>query len=253
MSKKILLDESNIKKLVDEVRSKPSAHEILPGLFLGNEFAAVNKKFIDSNNISVILNCTPDVPNKFNYIEYLRINIDDSLKPQDIAKMTTFLPCILAFLYDKHTIKKKNVLVHCHAGMQRSAVIVAGYLMKYSKIPCAEKLCKPMEVINYIINIRPVAFRNKTSINFEQSLRVLYKNLKNGKKLPVKSRSKSPKKNSKKNSTKSVSKSKRKTGLSKSKRKSTGLAKKRSNSKSKKIGISTSKLKQPRSKSRSKN
>jgi len=103
-------------------------------------------------------------------VEYIRVDIDDSLKPQDIAKMTKQLPGIVEYLYKKHTLEGKTVLVHCHAGMQRSAIIVAGYLVKKCGM-------KPMEAIRYIISKRPIAFLGGDSLNFMQSLRVYYKGL----------------------------------------------------------------------------
>jgi protein-tyrosine phosphatase len=47
----------------------------------------------------------------------------------------------------------KQVLVHCHAGMQRSCAIVACYLMKYYKM-------NVKEAIAYIKEKRAVAFYN---------------------------------------------------------------------------------------------
>ena len=55
---------------------------------------------------------------------------------------------------DKHVMKGINVLVHCHAGMQCSATMVAVYLMvKYG--------CDNIDnVIFFIKSHRPIAFGN---------------------------------------------------------------------------------------------
>ena len=163
------LSQKEIDAELKKVRSKTSVTEVIPGLFLGNEYSALNKSFFDKNGIQFVINFTPDVPNKFKSkgVEYLRVKIDDSLLPQDIARMTKDLPDIVRFLNKKHKIEKKKVLVHCHAGMQRSAIVVAAYLMKLGNL-------KPMEAIRAVIKKRPIAFLNGQSLNFERSLRVYY-------------------------------------------------------------------------------
>jgi len=57
---------------------------------------------------------------------------------------------------------KGPVLVHCHAGMQRSAAVVAMYLI-------AQKDMKYEEAKAYIQQRRSIAFRQKA--NFEKAIR----------------------------------------------------------------------------------
>lgn len=57
--------------------------------------------------------------------------------------------------------KGQNILVHCAAGMQRSAAIVGMYLI-------ATKGMSWQQAITYIQGIRPIAFR--PSPNFKNSL-----------------------------------------------------------------------------------
>lgn len=146
-----------------------SGDEIVSGIFLGNEEASQDPNFIKRNRITAIINCTPSVPNKFskNGIQYIRLPVDDSLKVGDINKMTAFMPYIVETLREL-ILKKHRVLVHCHAGMQRSAAVVSAYLMQYHGMT-------PMQSIRFIISKRPIAFYNGKSINFEKSLTTFHK------------------------------------------------------------------------------
>ena len=64
-----------------------NAHEILPGLWLGNAKASMDENFIHRNNIRVVFNCTknlpfsPMIPNKY------RIPVDDNLEEEEIRNM----------------------------------------------------------------------------------------------------------------------------------------------------------------------
>lgn len=154
-------------------------NEIIPGLFLGNEPGSQNEKLLKKNKIQVIVNATPRVPNKFisQGISYIRIPLDDSLKKKDIDLMTAWLPYVVDELKKVHRDQKKRVLVHCHAGMQRSAVVVAAYLIDIGKFPCPEpgKLYNS-RVVKFIVDKRPIAFHNGEGINFEESLKEFCKN-----------------------------------------------------------------------------
>lgn len=140
-----------------------SAHEIIPNLWLGDRDAAVNPKFIEKNNIKAVINCTPDVPMPFNGVKYLHLNLHDSLKKKDIDKMKYFIPIALVFLKKHHIDGKKPTLVHCHAGMQRSAAIVAAYLSQYYGLTINQS-------INLIVNKRNIAFHRGKHVNFFDSL-----------------------------------------------------------------------------------
>jgi protein-tyrosine phosphatase len=145
--------------------SKVNANEIISGLWIGDANSALNESFIKKNNITVIVNCTPDIPSKFkeNGVEYLRLNLDDSLKKKDFDKMIAYLPHAVHYIHDKHKKKGKKVLVHCHAGMQRSTAVVIGYLCNFYNMELAKAAA-------LILSKRPVAFHNGKHINFIDSL-----------------------------------------------------------------------------------
>lgn len=107
------------------------ANEIVPGLWLGNEDAARNEQFMRKNNIKAVLNMTPDVPNHFcsKNVEYMRIPVHDELRQTDFRQMKAFYRSFVAFLEKNHKLEKKNTLVHCVAGRQRSCTALFLYLV----------------------------------------------------------------------------------------------------------------------------
>ena len=140
--------------------------EILPGLFIGNMYTARNKMFMKNNKIGAILNATPDVPNYFacpgeQSVEYMRINVNDN--NNDIAKMHRYLPCAVSFIYKNLVLDRTAVLVHCHAGVQRSATIVVAFIMK-------TKGLKLNDAVQYVLRKRPIVFSNGRNVNFKQAL-----------------------------------------------------------------------------------
>lgn len=141
--------------------------EIIPGLYIGNMNTAKNKMFFNKKNIRAVLNLTPDVPNYYSCpkekVEYMRISVNDSLQPIDINKMYNYLPCIVSFIYKNLVLERKPVLVHCHAGIQRSAAAVAAFLMKTRKASLDN-------VVHYMVSKRPIVFNQGRSINFKNSL-----------------------------------------------------------------------------------
>ena len=125
---------------IDPNKQITSADEIIPGLWLGNQAASGDIKFLEKNNITVIINASKHIPNSFDGygIKYYNIRVNDPQTPypkndEDIRIMKRVLPNI-SNLIDYHLKKVDHILVHCHAGIQRSATIVAYYLIHYKKI-----------------------------------------------------------------------------------------------------------------------
>lgn len=140
------------------------AHEIIPGLWLGDCIAAEDPSFFKKHNIKALINCTPDIPNKVvTKDNFLRLNLNDSLKDIDTKKMIKMLPGAVAFLHQKKDIEKKNILVNCIAGMQRSATVVTAYLSKYYGMSLND-------AINLVASRRPQAFHHAKHLNFSDAL-----------------------------------------------------------------------------------
>lgn len=142
--------------------NQKDAHEIIPGIFLGNKNAAHNIRFLKSNRILLIVNCTKDVPfqTSIKTIEHFQVPVDDKLAHEDSEKLLFLMPMILQKILAAH-YNRSNVLIHCYAGMQRSATVVACLLMFMHRMTATE-------AIQYIQSIRPIAFT--PSANFRYTL-----------------------------------------------------------------------------------
>lgn len=139
------------------------AHEIIPGVFLGNKEASQDISFLRSNRIRLIVNCTKDLPfqNSISTIEHYRVPVDDKLEHEDSEKLLFLMPMIIQKILSAH-YNRSNILVHCFAGMQRSATVVACLLMFMHRL-------SSKDAIAYIQSIRPIAFT--PSANFRYTLR----------------------------------------------------------------------------------
>jgi protein-tyrosine phosphatase len=147
-------------------------NKIMSRLYLGNHVASKDPKFFESKNIKAVLNCSKDIPNTFakKDVEYMRIPIDDSLREVDFNKAHLFMPAAVEFIHKHIVLQGDNALVHCWAGRQRSACMVAAYLM-------AKKNLTPKQACKLILEKRPEAFHFGMSLNFEKSLERYYQDL----------------------------------------------------------------------------
>ena len=148
-----------------------SANEIMPGLFLGNYAASQSSGFMEKNKICAVVNCSKDIPCKFKDITYLRIPIDD---PGYGFAFTNDHKVFLESVADAHRFisshinSGKNVLVHCHAGMQRSAsVVIYSLLFAHHITPSGEsKREKYNAVVAYVQSKRPIIYHYGQYNNF---------------------------------------------------------------------------------------
>ena len=136
------------------------AHEIVPGIWLGNRNAAGNTKWLREKNISCVFNASKDIPFMPMIKKQYRIPVDDNLQPTEIRNMTLWSHEIIYKLLQEHR-NGERILVHCAAGMQRSAAIVAMYLI-------SSRGMSWQQAVTYIQGIRSIAFR--PSVNFKDSL-----------------------------------------------------------------------------------
>ena len=162
-------------------------------LWLGNYKSALDPVFLKDNNISVIINCSVDLPYIYDILdpakhgltklETFRIPVYDSLLDQDIYIMEQYLHTVLPFIFKKLLSEHKNILVHCHAGAQRSACVVTAVLfvlvdneiMQFDEIPNKTDKSKLMKkVIAYVLAKRPRAFSYGFRVNFKKSLETFF-------------------------------------------------------------------------------
>jgi protein-tyrosine phosphatase len=133
---------------------------IVPRLWLGNKNASIDSDFLRENNITVVFNCTKTLPFHDSVRKY-RVPVDDNLEPSEIANMEKWAPEIVyKVLREYHA--GHSILIHCHAGMQRSAAVMAMVLIALTQKSADE-------VMAHIRSKRPVAFFH--GANFESSIR----------------------------------------------------------------------------------
>lgn len=126
--------------------------EITPQLFLGNERNAKDLTWLRNKGITHIVNITQEVPNYFpTKFGYLNLKIDDT--PSQADKLSKNLYQISLFIESVINSGGK-VLVHCRAGISRSASTVIYYLMKKYKVPYNEAL-KYVREKRWIVNPNP--------------------------------------------------------------------------------------------------
>lgn len=145
-----------------------SANEIIPNLFLGDITSSQNKEFFESVNIGMVVNCSKRIPFlEGRQLKKIRVPVDDNLKDIEINNLAKWGPNIVRKIWDEYS-KGTTILVHCHAGMQRSAAVVAMFLMFYQR-------CNHREAMARIKKRRPIVFEPganfyKAILSFESKL-----------------------------------------------------------------------------------
>jgi len=165
-------------------------NEIIPGLYLGTIEASQDIQFIKDKNICTIVNCTKDIKDKFSlnllkpiedapeevqkwlydnsyYIKYYRIPVDDSGRKEDIEKFYEYTISLLPIIKKEYD-NGRNILIHCLAGVQRSASFVVAFLMYYYN--------KPLDVmVKYVLEKKPNVFFFGERNNFIDALQKMNK------------------------------------------------------------------------------
>lgn len=101
------------------------ARQIVHGLWIGSKGDAGSAARARRRNIGLVVNCTRDIPAELPVPTY-RVAVDDW--PGDADAMLGHLPAAVLVI-DDALQRGQGVLVHCFAGIQRSATVVAAYLM----------------------------------------------------------------------------------------------------------------------------
>ena len=138
-----------------------NANEIIPGLWLGNRKASQDTQWLRENNITAIFNATKDIPFAPGNRSMYRIPVDDNLEDDEIRNMEHWSWEIVFKVMKEYNAGKK-ILIHCYAGIQRSAAITAMVLI-------AKYRCTTDEAIRYIKSKRPIAFTSQA--NFYKSIK----------------------------------------------------------------------------------
>ncbi|XP_061623618.1 dual specificity protein phosphatase 2 [Phyllopteryx taeniolatus] len=103
--------------------------ELLPFLFLGSAVHSSRRETLTSAGITAVLNVS-SCPNFFEgELQYLRLTVEDTLAADIRACFST----AIAFI-DAVKLGGGRVLVHCQAGISRSATICLAYLMRTRRV-----------------------------------------------------------------------------------------------------------------------
>jgi rhodanese-related sulfurtransferase len=137
------------------------ANEVLPRLWLGNKFAAADEAWHKQHNITVVFNCTKTLPFAESVPRMYRVPVDDNLEAEEIANLATWAAETQVKLHREYKAGR-TILVHCHAGMQRSAAVVAMFLITLFGMSADDAMA-------FVKNKRPVAFF--PAANFETAIR----------------------------------------------------------------------------------
>lgn len=140
--------------------------QIVPNLFIGNDTDA--KEFADV--VDIVINCTKDIPffNKKHTPIQIRVPVNDDGCEESMTLMKSQFKSITTFI--KTHINTKSILVHCKNGQQRSATIIAAYLMSLDSEKSFDQL------IEFIKQHKRDAFFYQ--INFRQPLQEYFNELK---------------------------------------------------------------------------
>jgi dual specificity phosphatase 12 len=125
------------------------ATEILPGLFIGNRHTIIGKDgWLKANQISVVISALSDEeydeymigPSDFSHknITWHQFTISD-----DEMEVVTPYFDMTHLIVKKALSEGKRVLIHCSAGVSRSATLIASYLI-------FERGLSSQDAINYI-------------------------------------------------------------------------------------------------------
>jgi len=150
---------STLQELYEQA---PPANEIIPRIWLGSFQAARDDEWLRSHGIQIVFNCTKDLafkPCETVEARY-RVPVHDNLEPEEIRALSSY-SAATAFEIVKHYKEGKTILIHCAAGVQRSAACTAFFLISLTG-------CSAENAIKYIKSKRPVAFT--PAVNFLPSI-----------------------------------------------------------------------------------
>ena len=133
------------------------------GVFLSGAEAAHHHRLHVQAGFGLVINCTNDVSfiqNRIPGVRYVRCRVNDNLRPREIAKMANALPSLVKEIRETR-LRGSSVLVYCRMGIQRSACIIAAYIMQTRGVgwKCA---------VDIVRSARPSAF--VPEVNFRGAL-----------------------------------------------------------------------------------
>jgi len=127
----------------------------------------MDEKFLRQHGIQTVFNCTKDLPFHHTMRRRYRVPVDDNLEEEEIRNMELWSFEIIYKLLLEYK-EGNTILVHCAAGIQRSAAVVAMFLMVLTGM-------KHEDAMLYIKDKRPIAFHD--SAHFLRSIQGFENNI----------------------------------------------------------------------------
>ena len=138
-----------------------NADLVIPRLWIGNFAASQDLMFLKTNHITVVFNCTKDLPFRTEAgLRMYRLPVDDNLETSEIRNMSLWSYEAVQKVMKEYKMGN-HILIHCAAGMQRSAALVAMFLISYYRTHF-------MEAAYHLKKRRPIAFF--PSANFAKAI-----------------------------------------------------------------------------------
>lgn len=117
-------------------------------LWIGSEADSRDVASASRHGVALVVNCTRDLPFRVPGVRAHRVPVHDS--PDEGGTMLAHLPVAVA-LIDAALASGRGVLVHCFAGVSRSASVVAAFLMYKEGLT-------PRQAIARIRRVKPETF-----------------------------------------------------------------------------------------------
>jgi predicted protein tyrosine phosphatase len=138
-------------------------------IYIGDYESPFLPSFLQDSHIGLVVNCAKECHDPWDYpsimqnplyqsyqdISYVRLDLEDDHEQDVLSHLD-----VLNKMHE--TLKNKNVLVHCAAGISRSVTIVCAYVILYEKKT-------PREALDYIQQSWPHAQPNA---HFFQQLQI---------------------------------------------------------------------------------
>ncbi|XP_077016663.1 dual specificity protein phosphatase 18 isoform X2 [Tamandua tetradactyla] len=156
---------------------QPSVHglsQITSSLYISGGVAANNKLMLSSSHITTVINVSVEVVNTvYEDIHYLQVPVADAPS----ARLYDFFDPIADHIHSV-SLEQGRALLHCAAGVSRSATLCLAYLMKYHAMSLLEahtwaKSCRPIirpnngfweQLIHYEFQLFDLPFWNVTQM-----------------------------------------------------------------------------------------
>ncbi|XP_007952116.1 dual specificity protein phosphatase 18 [Orycteropus afer afer] len=119
--------------------------QVTSSLYISSGLAANNKSMLSSHQITTIINVSVEVVNTYyENIQYMRVPVADT----PVSRLCDFFDPIADHIHSVE-MKQGHTLLHCAAGVSRSATLCIAYLMKYHAMSLLDahvwtKSCRPI-------------------------------------------------------------------------------------------------------------